>query len=80
MLGLVTHTDVDNQFDSIRVDSHLRHLPEVDHDMVAALVAAVDDVGEVNVAAVADDVQSVAAAAAAAERADVAAAAAVGNC
>lgn len=79
MLGLVTHTDVDNQFDSIRVDSHLRHLPEVDHDMVAALVAAVDDVGEVNVAAVADDVQSVAAAAAA-ERADVAAAAAVGNC
>lgn len=79
MLGLVTHTDVDNQFDSIRVDSHLRHLPEVDHDMVAALVAAVDDVGEVNVAAVADDVQSVAAAAAA-ERADVAAAAAVGSC
>lgn len=79
MVGLVTHTDVDNQFDSIRVDSHLRHLPEVDHDMVAALVAAVDDVGEVNVAAVADDVQSVAAAAAA-ERADVAAAAAVGNC
>lgn len=69
----MTHTDVDNQFDSIRVDSHLRHLPEVDHDMVAALVAAVDDVGEVNVAAVADDVQSVAAAAA--ERADVAAAA-----
>lgn len=78
MVGLVTHTDVDNQFDSIRVDSHLRHLPEVDHDMVAALVAALDDVGEVNVAAVADDVQSVAAAAA--ERADVAAAAAVGSC
>lgn len=77
MVGLVTHTDVDNQFDSIRVDSHLRHLPEVDHDMVAALVAALDDVGEVNVAAVADDVQSVAAAA---ERADVAAAAAVGSC
>lgn len=76
MVGLVTHTDVDNQFDSIRVDSHLRHLPEVDHDMVAALVAALDDVGEVNVAAVADDVQSVAAAA---ERADVAAAA-VGSC
>lgn len=78
MVGLVTHTDVDNQFDSIRVDSHLRHLPEVDHDMVAALVAALDDVGEVNVAAVADDVQSVAAAAAA-ERAEVAAAA-VGSC
>lgn len=74
----MTHTDVDNQFDSIRVDSHLRHLPEVDHDMVAALVAAVDDVDEVNVAAAAaadDDVQSVAAAAA--ERADVAA---VGSC
>lgn len=75
----MTHTDVDNQFDSIRVDSHLRHLPEVDHDMVAALVAALDDVGEVNVAAVADDVQSVAAAAAA-ERADVAVAAVVGSC
>lgn len=70
----MTHTDVDNQFDSFRVDSHLRHLPEVDHDMVAALVAAVDDVDEVNVAAA--DVQSVAAAA---ERADVAAAA-VGSC
>lgn len=76
----MTHTDVDNQFDSFRNDSHLRHLPEVDHDMVAALVAAVDDVDEVNVAAAAaaDDVQSVAAAAAA-ERADVAAAA-VGSC
>lgn len=71
----MTHTDVDNQFDSFRNDSHLRHLPEVDHDMVAALVAAVDDVDEVNVAAAADDVQSVAAA----ERADVAAAA-VGSC
>lgn len=43
--------------------------------MVAALVAAVDYVDEVNVAAAADDVQSVAAA----ERADVAAAV-VGSC